>query len=723
MALTARTITVQLKANRPPVPGEYWAWQANKLTVDITLPDGETFDGAESLYCELHSVEFPVDDPPLANVVIASPSGDNAVFEFTGAQMNQTLTAKEGVFWLVVFSNTDDEAPEVVWGSKLKLKAHHASLTTPAPPEPTLALTQTTGDARYRRLSVDIAQSSITGLVAALAGKAPLESPSFTYGISVSDGISTDDLTATGLVNAGSLQVNENIVFAAGSNFAFGTTTERDGMRSALALGSMAYLTAPVGTVLGSSDTQTVSNKSFVDASTFICDDADPTKKAQFQCASITTGTTRTYTLPDATCTLVGQGTALGTPSSGSLGSCTGYLTSALSGTITNAQLAGSIAASKLVGTDITTVGTLVAGAVPTTLLTGTITNAQLAGGIDLAAKVGASILPVANGGTNASTAAGAATSLGLGIGDSPEWLPMGIALATTGTNSTVNHATYKVPTSTGSTNVSIGIQPKGTGAFILGPPPDGTATGGNARGTNAVDLQITRANATGVASGARSFLAGYNNTASGAGCSVLGEAHLVSSSYGFAVGYSHTVSGLAAAAINNANSATAASGFASGKNSLANRLAMQATANGTFSATGDAQAGKCIMRRATSDATQTELTLDGATPTGTTVTTSNRFIIQTSSVCTVDVYVAACSTSSGNRAAYHRRATIYKNATNCALTGLQTIGTDQESDAAWDVTLAADDTNKSLQILVTGAAGVNIRWVARVEFNELISP
>ena len=55
--------------------------------------------------------------------------------------------------------------------------------------------------------------------------------------------------------------------------------------------------------------------------------------------------------------------------------SATGLTTSNLSSTagITNAQLAGSIAASKLVGTDITTVGTLIAGAVPYSLLTGTV--------------------------------------------------------------------------------------------------------------------------------------------------------------------------------------------------------------------------------------------------------------------------------------------------------------------------------------------------------------
>jgi len=78
--------------------------------------------------------------------------------------------------------------------------------------------------------------------------------------------------------------------------------------------------------------------------------------------------------------------TTVGTLSAGAIP------TTLLTGTITNAQLAGSIAASKLVGTDITTVGTLSAGAIPTTLLTGTITNAQLAGSIAGSKLVGTDI-------------------------------------------------------------------------------------------------------------------------------------------------------------------------------------------------------------------------------------------------------------------------------------------------------------------------------------------
>lgn len=51
--------------------------------------------------------------------------------------------------------------------------------------------------------------------------------------------------------------------------------------------------------------TQTFTNKSVVDATFSIVDDADATKIAKFQASAITTATTRTYTLPDISDTLV----------------------------------------------------------------------------------------------------------------------------------------------------------------------------------------------------------------------------------------------------------------------------------------------------------------------------------------------------------------------------------------------------------------------------------
>lgn len=50
-------------------------------------------------------------------------------------------------------------------------------------------------------------------------------------------------------------------------------------------------------------------NKSFKDSNTFFIDDADGTKKVQFQISGITMGTTRVFTFPDATTTVLGTDT------------------------------------------------------------------------------------------------------------------------------------------------------------------------------------------------------------------------------------------------------------------------------------------------------------------------------------------------------------------------------------------------------------------------------
>ena len=66
-----------------------------------------------------------------------------------------------------------------------------------------------------------------------------------------------------------------------------------------------------------------------------------------------------------------------------------------------------------------------------------------------------------------------------------------------------------------GDTNISVVLQPKGTGA-LQAQQTDSTATGGNARGANAVDWQTNRGSASQVASGAQSVVTGgSNNTAS----------------------------------------------------------------------------------------------------------------------------------------------------------------------------------------------------------------
>ena len=56
-----------------------------------------------------------------------------------------------------------------------------------------------------------------------------------------------------------------------------------------------------------------------------------------------------------------------------------------------------------------------------------------------------------------------------------------------------------------------------------------------------------------------------------------------------------------------------------------------------------------------------------------------------------------------------------------CSLVGtVSVVGTDVEDDAAYDVAITADNTNKALQINVTGKAAETIRWVALVDGVEI---
>ena len=128
-------------------------------------------------------------------------------------------------------------------------------------------------------------------------------------------------------------------------------------------------------------------------------------------------------------------------------------------------------------------------------------------------------------------------------------------SLATGSTTSIqiVGDASYPQVKAVGGTNTPLVLQPLGTGA-LQAQKTDSSATGGNARGANAVDWQTIRSAATQVASGQYSVIGGgYGQTASNfesavfsgqlnsvtslAGCILGGQANLVSGSNSSIVG------------------------------------------------------------------------------------------------------------------------------------------------------------------------------------------
>ena len=193
---------------------------------------------------------------------------------------------------------------------------------------------------------------------------------------------------------------------------------------------------------LSASETKKVTVKDLIEAGVALIDTASiPAAKVgtlgtdQVATGAIVDGAVTNVKLANSSVSLGGVSISLGgtdaTPAF-NLADATGYTTANLSGTITNAQLAGSIANSKLAnssvslggisvslgGTDATPAFNLTdATGYPTSSLVGTITNAQLAGSIDVSKLVGSNVnfggVTVALGGSDTTPAFNLADATG----------------------------------------------------------------------------------------------------------------------------------------------------------------------------------------------------------------------------------------------------------------------------------------------------------------------
>lgn len=279
-------------------------------------------------------------------------------------------------------------------------------------------------------------------------------------------------------------------------------------------------------------------------------------------------------------------------------------------------------------------------------------------------------------------------------------------------------------------TNSALVLTPKGTGALILGPNPDGTATGGNARGTRAVDLQIFRSTATQVASGTESVvcggrentasntysavLGGQSNSATGVRSGILvGQTNSASGSLSVVGGgVTNLTSGIYAGILIGANnkSTTDFSAILGGHYGLTDRYAMQAHAAGRFSADGDAQRARFVLRNKTTTNAAVELFLDGS---------ATRLTIPSGKVLGLTINITGIS-STGGAVAHYLRQYALKNVsgTTSEVYAPVTIGTDNA--AGTSIALSASDASDALIVSVTGTASTIWRWVASVDAVEI---
>lgn len=295
-------------------------------------------------------------------------------------------------------------------------------------------------------------------------------------------------------------------------------------------------------------------------------------------------------------------------------------------------------------------------------------------------------------------------------------------------------------------TNINAAIVPKGTGAFILA-IPDGSSTGGNARGTRAVDLQTERNSASQVASGANSgIFAGRRNIASGkyatvlggnanmasaeGACSVGGQLNTASALYAANVcGVGNTASGTGSATVGGSTNtaSTDYSAITGGAEAVASLYSQRAHAAGKFTANGDAQHSELVIRRRITGTGQAELFLDGASIQAILPATNRVWNFRVDVVGVCDTAGNGVGITAGEVWASWHSGAIKRVGTTTSLVGtVQNIATAQADTgmATTVVTVDADDSTEALRVQITppttaGTTTVS-RWVATIYLTEI---
>jgi len=282
----------------------------------------------------------------------------------------------------------------------------------------------------------------------------------------------------------------------------------------------------------------------------------------------------------------------------------------------------------------------------------------------------------------------------------------------------------------------NIVLTPKGNGGIVYGAPPDGTATGGNARGQNAVDLCFARASASSVASGSGSCLiGGYANTASAQFSAVVGGAintasaqysaaiaagsSSVSGSYSLVSGFSNTLSSDQSFVFGRSNTAnsSATNSLVGGRNAVATLVSSQVFASGNISTDGDAQS---MSWRYFAQITGTGIAeLFTGLLSERAVIPSNRLWnvnLQVSAICSVVGNGVGITLGDSFVGAYQVGIKRLVNATTLVGTVQNVISAQSDTGMSTSaVTITANDTNEALRVQFTPPTTAGSTTVIRV--------
>ncbi len=249
----------------------------------------------------------------------------------------------------------------------------------------------------------------------------------------------------------------------------------------------------------------------------------------------------------------------------------------------------------------------------------------------------------------------------------------------------------------------------KSKGAFRAGGTP-GTEWDDASRGFHSTGLGLSC-----TASGAYSLAAGISSQATGDRSIAIGDTALASAVASTAISRNAEASGIDSIAFGRDCTASGVYSLATGAFSVASLLGEHAHAAGSFSADGDAQIRTFVLRADTTDATSEEMYINNNSGGG-------KLIVPADTVWDFRVEVVARITSvnnQGNGARY----SFYGGIKNVGGTTSIVASTVSQETVREDtglvgasVSVAANDTDDTLAVNITGIAATDINWVAKVE-------
>lgn len=278
------------------------------------------------------------------------------------------------------------------------------------------------------------------------------------------------------------------------------------------------------------------------------------------------------------------------------------------------------------------------------------------------------------------------------------------------------------------SSNLALVLTPLGNGAFIVGPPPDGTTVGGNARGQYAVDFQRARSAADKVASGYCSAILGGESNKATNQYSLAGGINNWSTHVGtVALGYGNVASGNGGAvALGMGNNATGSYG----SGAIGNYCRAAGYYTFACGAGGDAHIRAMWAHGANNSADygyqdfRVLMTKEISTTDATDLLALQNYVCDLRDLSTWFCVLRFVARQDGGVSGYaERRVCIKREGTATSLVGsVQTIGTDywEAGLATPAIAVTADDTNEALRVTITQANATSTRWTCLVDAVEV---